>query len=844
MGKIRVSSLAAKMGLPSQDLIFKLKSIGVRIEGDDAEIDTDIIEAILTGKSMQQPREVIIRDGEAAPAQARRTPPRRMPNAPPRPHRRRPMVQRVEPRIRTLPTRQQPATTTPPATDPVTTSATASPTSPAPPAAIETAAESPAAGAQAAAATPAATATPSTEGTSPEALPDTPRGVRTSPPPEDRRPAEKKAKRPRPSGQRVTQQELRSYRGSVREIERERERIEIELTGSSRGRRRAERRAEPDGEEILAFKGDRPEGQVAISEGMTVRVFAERLGVKAKDLIRTLIRQGSMATINQVLEPEVAQKLAEDLGIETIVVTFEEEIQRQEELTQDANAENLLPRPPVITIMGHVDHGKTSLLDKIRSSRITEGEAGGITQHIAAYRVDVKGQQIVFLDTPGHEAFTKLRARGAQVTDIVILVVAADDGVMAQTQEAIDHARGAKVPIVVAINKIDKPNANQDRVKQELSDRGLVVEEWGGDIVSVPISALKGDGVDTLLDMLLLSAELLDLKADPTLPGQGVVIEARKEKGRGNIATVLVQSGTIRKGDICVAGAAWGKVRAMTDDHGQLVKEAGPSTPVEITGFGDLPGAGDTVQVVDHESKARSIANFRREEARQRELAPTHGSLSLEELFSRIEEGSAEELPIVLKADVQGSLEVLKDTLTDLSTPKVRVNIILSGVGGITTNDISLATASGAIVLGFNVRPEKAATDLARQEGVEVRLYTVIYDILDELEKAMTGLLKPTFQDVDLGRAEVRETFKVPRIGTIAGCHVVEGTIPRTAMARLVRDSVVVYEGKISSLRRFKDDASEVRNGFDCGIGLERFQDVKPGDFIEVYERQEVAATL
>ena len=842
MAKIRVSSLAAKMGLPSQDLIFKLKSIGVRIEGDDAEIDTDIVEAILTGKSLQQPREVIMKDGEAAPAQTRRTPPRRMPNAPPRPHRRRPMIQRVEPRIRTLPTRAQPTTATPATTaDAATAAAAAASTTPA--TARGTGAAS---GATAAAPTASPPEARVSEGPA-EGARGTPRGLRTAPPSEDRRPPAKKTKRPRPPGQRVTPQDLRSYRGSVRDIERERERIEAEPMVSSRGRRRAERRGqqtEAATGDVLAFKAERPEGKVAISEGMTVRVFAERLGVKAKDLIQTLIRQGSMATINQVLEPEAAQKLAEEMGIETVIVTFEEEIQRQDELAQQASTENMEPRAPVITIMGHVDHGKTSLLDQIRSSRITEGEAGGITQHIAAYRVEVKGRPIVFLDTPGHEAFTKLRARGAQVTNIVILVVAADDGVMAQTREAIDHAKAADVPIVVAINKIDKPNANPDRVKQELSDLGLVVEDWGGDIVCVPISALKGDGIDTLLEMLLLTADLLELRADPTLPGQGVVIEARKEKGRGNIATVLVQSGTLRQGDVCVAGAAWGKVRAMTGDLGQPITEAGPASPVEVTGFGDLPLAGDTLQVVDHESKARSIATFRREEARQKELAPTHGTLSLEQLFERIEEGSAEELPIVLKADVQGSLEVLKDTLTDLSTPKVRVKIVLSGVGAISTNDISFASASGAIVLGFNVRPEKVARDLANTEGVEIRLYTVIYEVLDELEKAMTGLLKPTFQDVDLGRAEVRETFKVPRIGTIAGCHVVEGTIPRTAMARLLRDNVVVYDGKISSLRRFKDDASEVRNGFDCGIGLDRFQDVKPGDFIEAYERQEVAATL
>ena len=825
MGKIRVSDLAGKMGVETQDLLFKLRSIGARVEGDDPEIDTDIIQAILTGKSLAQPSEVIVRDGEAAPPVKRRTPPRRTPRGNMRPQRRRPMIQRVEPRPRILPSTQKKAPDSP-AKESVQETQTPEQ------AAVEAAAKADRTTAGAApspapagkVAKPPATSAPSSPSTDSRTL----------------RPEESKPKQ-RPDAE--SNEHLRAYRGSVEEAEKEQERFE-RARDSTRGRRRAERREQADGTvgENLAFKDERPEGTISISEGMTLRVFAERLGVKSKDLIQRVIRQGGTASINQILETEAAEKLATEMGFEVEVVSFEEEVQKQEESA--GTGENLEPRAPIVTIMGHVDHGKTSLLDKIRSSKITEGEAGGITQHIGAYCVGVGDQQVVFLDTPGHEAFTKLRARGAQVTDIVILVVAADDGVMAQTQEAIDHARGAEVPIVVAINKIDKANANPDRVKQELSDRGLIVEEWGGDIIAVPTSATNGDGIDQLLEMLLLQADLLELQADPTVAGQGTVIEARKERGRGNIATVLVQTGTLRQGDVVVAGSAWGKIRAMSDETGARIKEAGPSTPIEITGLQDLPAAGDLLQAVDHESKARSIVAYRQEEARAKDLAPTHGSLSLEQLFSRIEEGSAEELYLVLKADVQGSLEVLKDTLVDLSTDKVRVRVLLAGVGAISTNDVSFAAASGAIILGFNVRPEKAASDLALKDGVEVRLYTVIYQVLEELEQAMTGLLKPIIQEVDLGRAEVRETFKVPRIGTIAGCHVVEGTIARSAMARLLRDNVVVYEGKISSLRRFKDDASEVRTGFDCGIGLDRFQDLKPGDFIEVYEKQEVAATL
>jgi translation initiation factor IF-2 len=498
----------------------------------------------------------------------------------------------------------------------------------------------------------------------------------------------------------------------------------------------------------------------------------------------------------------------------------------------------------VVTIMGHVDHGKTSLLDSIRSSKLTEAEFGGITQHIGAYHVEANGRSIVFVDTPGHEAFTMMRARGAKITDIVVLVVAADDGVMPQTIEAIDHARAAKVPIVVAINKIDKPNANLDRVKKELADRGLTPEDWGGETVMVPISALKRQGITDLLEMILLTADILELKANPDIAAQGAILEARKEVGRGIVATVLVQNGTLHVGDVFVSGATWGRVRSMSDDVGRRAQAAGPATPVEVTGFNELPDAGDLLQVVEDESKARGIADFRAQEERHRGLAPTQARLSLDQLFNRIQEGEVKDLPVILKADVQGSVEVLRDALAKASTDKVKVSVLHTGVGAISTNDVLLASASKAVVIGFNVRPERAAVELAEKEGVEIRLHTVIYELIDELRKAMTGLLEPTFREVAAGRAEVRDTFKVPKVGTIAGCHVVEGVIPRSAAVRLLRDNRVIYEGKISSLRRFKDDVSEVRTGFDCGIGLERFQDVKPGDFIEAYTREEVAPVL
>ncbi len=654
----------------------------------------------------------------------------------------------------------------------------------------------------------------------------------------------KKPKGVKKPGLRAAEEEdLKAYQGAIEDME------QVDETADSAGsrRRRRAQRKEDEGGKLLTFKKAPPSGTVMIGEGMTLREFAEKLGVKSRDLMKALFDRGIMANINQVIEPELAQQLAQDLGVDTMVVSFEEEVQLKEELagsSREQVVEGKVPRAPVVTIMGHVDHGKTSLLDAIRSSKVTESEFGGITQHIGAYHVDVHGRQVVFLDTPGHEAFTMMRARGARVTDIVVLVVAADDGVMPQTVEAIDHARAARVPMVVAVNKIDKANANPDRVKRELSDRGLMPEDWGGDTVMVPVSALKKQGIQELLEMILLTADILELKSSPDIQAQGAVLEARKEVGRGIVSTVLVQNGTLKIGDVFVSGATWGRVRSMSDDLGRRVQKAGPSTPVEVTGFNDLPDAGDLLQVVEDESQARGIADYRAQEVRSRDLNPMQGRLSLEQLYDRIQEGEVKELPVVLKADVQGSVEVLREALGKNSTDKVKLQVIHAGVGAISTNDVLLASASKAVIVGFNVRPERSAVELAEKEQVDIRLHTVIYELIDELRKAMTGLLEPTFREVATGRAEVRDTFKVPKVGTVAGCHVVEGIIPRHAAVRLVRDNRVIYEGKIASLRRFKDDVSEVRSGFDCGIGLDRFQDVKPGDFIEAHVREEVAPVL
>jgi translation initiation factor IF-2 len=581
---------------------------------------------------------------------------------------------------------------------------------------------------------------------------------------------------------------------------------------------------------------------VRISEVISVGDLAKAMGVKAGEVVKKLMEAGMMATINQVLDTDTATLIASEFGYNIENVTFDAEA-AVEVGHEPVSEEHLQSRPPVITIMGHVDHGKTSLLDAVRETNVTAGEAGGITQHIGAYTVDVHGRRVTFLDTPGHEAFTAMRARGAKVTDIVVLVVAADDGVMPQTIEAINHARAANVPMVVAINKIDKPEANLDRIKQGLADHGLVPEDWGGDTVTVPVSAKTREGLPHLLEMLLLQADLLELKANPDKPARGIIVEAKLDRGRGAVATVLVQEGTLHPGDPFVCGPNAGRVRAMIDDKGHKVAAADPSTPVEILGLSAVPEAGSSFVVVADEATARQVADHRLAKHREASLLKT-AKVSLEDLYRQVQAGDTKELRIVIKADVQGSVEALAEALTRLSTEEVRLNVLHASVGGITESDVMLASASNAVVIGFNVRPEAKATTAAEREGVDVRLYTVIYDALNELRDAMEGLLEPTFREKVQGRAEVRDTFSIPGIGTIAGCFVNDGKVTRNAAARLVRDHVVVYTGKITSLRRFKDDAREVQSGYECGIGLDNFQDLKVGDVIEAYEMEQVVRRL
>ncbi|HOX95518.1 MAG TPA: translation initiation factor IF-2, partial [Syntrophales bacterium] len=579
--------------------------------------------------------------------------------------------------------------------------------------------------------------------------------------------------------------------------------------------------------------------RIKVEEAIRVGDLAKKMGVRASDVINKLLGLGMMVTINQSIDIDAASLIAAEFGyqIEAVATEFDEALYKAE-----ASSANMKPRAPVVTVMGHVDHGKTSLLDAIRQTNVIEGEAGGITQAIGAYHVNIKGRDIVFLDTPGHEAFTAMRARGAQVTDIVILVVAADDGVMEQTVEAINHSRVAGVPIIVAVNKIDKPGANVEKIKQELVKQNLVPEEWGGDVLFAEISAKKKTGIENLLEVILLQADVLELKADPDRAARGVIIEAKLDRGRGPVATVLIQEETLREGDAFVSKREFGRVRAMVNDQGQRIREAGPSMPVEVIGFSNVPQAGSEFICVEDEKKARGISEYFIRKEREKELAAT-SKVTLEQLYARIKEG-VKELNVILKADVQGSIEALAEALAKLSTPEIKVRMIHSSTGAITETDVMLASASDALIIGFKVRPDARVVEVAEVEGIEMKLYDVIYDVINDVKAAMEGLLEPEYRETVQGHAEVREVFKISKVGTIAGSHVTDGKISRNANVRLLREGVVVYDGKILSLKRFKDDAREVAAGLECGIAVENFNDIKTGDVVEAYTKEKVERKL
>ena len=578
--------------------------------------------------------------------------------------------------------------------------------------------------------------------------------------------------------------------------------------------------------------------KVMIPDEISVGELASRMKKTGAEVVKCLMKNGVMASLSQLIDFDTAAIIAEEMGCKVekeVVVTIEEKLID----TAEDKAEDLVPRAPVVVVMGHVDHGKTSLLDYIRNAHVASGEAGGITQHIGAYQVDVGGKPVTFLDTPGHEAFTAMRARGAMITDIAILVVAADDGIMPQTVESINHAKAAEIPIIVAINKMDKPEANPERIKQQLTEYGLVAEEWGGDTIICPISAKTGMGIDNLLEMVTLTAEVAELKANPNRAAQGTVIEARLDKGRGPVATLLVQNGTLHQGDIIIAGTAVGRVRAMVDDKGGRLTDAGPSVPVEITGLSEVPGAGNTFNAVADERLARELVEQRKEEAKAKANAPIQ-KVSLEDLFSQIQAGEVKDLNIIVKADVQGSAEAVKSSLEKLSNDEVRVRVIHSGVGAISESDVMLAATSKAIIVGFNVRPDAAARDSAARSNVDMRMYRVIYDAINEVEAAIKGMLAPKFKEVDLGRAEVRNVFRITGVGMVAGCYVTEGKVQRGAQMRLLRDNIVIYDGAIASLQRFKDSVKEVAQGYECGITFEKFQDIKVGDVIEAFLMEQI----
>jgi translation initiation factor IF-2 len=625
----------------------------------------------------------------------------------------------------------------------------------------------------------------------------------------------------------------------IRAIEEAEEEVEQQLEGRAAKNRKGKKKVVRQ-ETNPAFRPQEfsYENDIVLGETVSIADLAKDLKKQPREIIMKLMNLGVMATLNQEIDFDTAEMIAVEYGIAVSRQLTEEEIE-EKRYNFDDRPEDLTKRAPVVTVMGHVDHGKTSLLDAIRNTSVTTGEAGGITQHIGASEVFLKGEKIVFLDTPGHEAFTTLRARGAKVTDIAILVVAADDGVMPQTIEAIDHAKAAGVPIIVAINKIDKANANPDRVKQELADRGLLIEEWGGDIISVEVSAIKNIGIDSLLEMVLLVAEMLELKANPKRPALGTILEAKVEKGRGPVATVLIDNGTLRIGDPVAAGATYGRVRAMFNSHGKKIKQAGPASAVEITGLNDVPTAGDKFYATEEEKHARAMAEKRQAEVRVSSLRKTP-HISLEDLFNQISQGQIKDLNIIVKADAHGSVEALKTTLGKITNEEVRVNVIHANVGTITESDILLASASNAIIIGFNVRPSAVVASLADNEGVELKTYRIIYEAINDVEAAMKGMLAPIYKEVVLGTLSIRATFKVPNIGTIAGAYVTNGKVTRHSQIRLIRDGIVIHEGKLSSLKRFKDDAKEVAQGYECGVGIENYNDLKEGDEIEAFIIEEV----
>ena len=830
MSKVRVYEVARELGVENRDLIQRIATLGIQVRNHMSVLDP--IEVDRIKRSLDKDRSETMVEERIRPTVVRRKRRKKFDEAEPLP---------AAPPVETAPV--MPAPTTPPAPTPTQAlepepAETAVRTKPAEPPPPSTPAE------------PRVSEPPPAPEPSGEPEEEQGRFAHDPLPPGVMRRGKAKAPSATPLSEGARRRIVAEHAAQREQhAPRRREirgRSSIGPTGRPQGRpgkKRLQPGKKPKQTEITV-----PSAQkrvIRIDDNIQLQALAQRMSLKATDVLMKLMELGvSGVHINSALDADTAAVLASEFNYEVEnVARSEDEIVGDARGQFEDKADDRLHRPPVVTVMGHVDHGKTSLLDKIRESDVVAGEAGGITQHIGAYRVDTDQGTVVFLDTPGHEAFTAMRARGAQATDIVILVVAADDGVMPQTKEAVNHAQAAEVPIVVAVNKIDKPEANPDKVKNELAALGLQPEDWGGDTIYIPCSAISGEGVDSLLENVLLQAEVLELRANASIPAEGVVLEAYLDRGRGPVANVLIRDGSLDTGDYVVAGGAWGRVRAMTDDRGRQLASAGPATPVEVLGLAELPSAGDVFYEVTDQRKAQEVAGARRKTT-DTGTSPVTGLRGLDQLQALMQSGDVQELRLVVKADVQGSVEALQGALSDLGTDKVKVNVIHTGVGGITENDVMLASASQAIVLGFNVRPQGKASSTAKKEGVEIRTYNVIYEAIDDVKAAMKGLLTPTLVEAELGKAEVRQTFGIPKVGTIAGCMVLEGKITRGARARLVRDGVVVWEGPLGSLRRFKDDVKEVQAGMECGIGLQGFNDVKERDIIECYEEKQVEATL
>lgn len=841
-GSIKVQDLAQAMSKDAKELLFELQSIGVKVQSVEDTLPADVVQALLTGQSLDTPRQVIVRDDKSAQKKVKKSMKKIIPRVSVKPQKEIPIID--IPQKSAEAKEEKSAQKTKKAAKPPTAEEKKTAKKPVKTETVrekkQPTAKKPAPARKPAAEKPPAKPTPVKK--KPDVSTQEREAAKTKEAKEARKPVRKKTERKKTkttaTSQTMESVDIRKFVGSSSETAKRLQEAEEQRSTLLRGKKRKAGEEEEVhipltlDEQVNRLKSSIPEGkEITVTEGCQLRDIIDRLGVKVKDFMPYLFKQGIILSVNQPVSEDFINKLSKDLGFSYTTQTFEEKIANDVKKKKGGTE-----RAPIVTVMGHVDHGKTSILDSIRKSRVAPGEAGGITQHIGAYRVEVDEKPIVFIDTPGHEAFTQMRSRGARVTDIVVLVVAADDGIMQQTVEAINHTRAAGVPMIVAINKVDKANADPDRVKKQLADRDLLTEDWGGEVIAVPLSAVTGEGIEELLEMILLVSEMQELKADASMPAQGTILEARKETGRGIVATVLVQEGTLSAKNYFICGNTFGKVRAMYDDRGREIKTALPATPVEVIGFEALPFPGDLFQIVANEKEAKRVVEHRRQQIKDDQARKT--TVSLEDLFSAVQGEEKNALRFVVKADVTGTLEVVKSVLESKSSDEVDIIVLHEGAGTITVNDVSLAQASEAIIIGFNVKPERMAQKEADLQGVEIRLYNVIYDLIEDVDAAIAGAIIPETREVVLGSATVLKVFKIPKTGTIVGSLVNEGIMKRGTQIRVIRDNTVLKTARIVSLKRFTEDVTEVKKGYECGIGIDRPRDIKEGDVLECFERQ------